>query len=247
MVELGAFVAGQPGFGDLPGCLVENFVGKVANEFEPVFEGGERLDGAVDFVAEVEALEGGVLELPVGTVEDVAVVDHLCDETDFERGFGGGEPVAEPGAKKDGLSGVGVGAPFVEDESAEEIGSVGDFGQERIGDEIVDGLAEGVTGEEGAEVPTGQNDPLVGAEVNGDFGVIAKETGGEFDKPGFGARDAEVLENTRRDPFVHQNAAVLGVFEKLHDVVAAVVGFDEMGLSSAAHATEKTARLDGHG
>jgi hypothetical protein len=80
--EAVAFVAGEPG-GDLAGGLIEDLVGEVADEFEPGFEAGEGVDGSVDVVAEVEALEG-VIKLPVGTVEDVAVVDHLGDEADFE-------------------------------------------------------------------------------------------------------------------------------------------------------------------
>lgn len=83
--------------------------------------------------------------------------------------------------------------------------------------------------------------------MNGDFGVIAEEAGRKFDESGFGTRDAEVWQNPRGDPFVHKNATVLRVFEKLNDVVAAVVGLDKMRLGSAAHATKETARLDGHG
>lgn len=50
------FVTRQPGLGDLPGRLVENFLGKMANEFEPGLENGKGLDGAINFVTEVEAL-----------------------------------------------------------------------------------------------------------------------------------------------------------------------------------------------
>ena len=83
IVEAGALVAGEPGGGYLAGGFIEDLVGEVADEIEPGFEAGEGVDGSVDVVAEVEALEGRVVELPVGTVEDVAVVDHLGDEADF--------------------------------------------------------------------------------------------------------------------------------------------------------------------
>ena len=83
VIEARTFVTGEPGFRDLAGGLIENLVREMANELEPRFEGVERLDGAIDFVAEVEALERGVLELPVGAVEDEAVVDHLGDEADL--------------------------------------------------------------------------------------------------------------------------------------------------------------------
>ena len=225
VIEARTFVARKPGFGNLPGRLVEDFVGEVADEFEPGFEGGQGLDGAVDLVAEVKALERGVLKLPVGAIEDVAVVDHLRHEANFERGFRGGQPVAESGAEEDRLPGIRVGAPFVEDEGTEEIGSVGDFGQERIGDEIVDGLAKRVAGEEGAEVPAGQNRPLIGTEMNGKLRVLAQKAGREFNQAGFRAGYAKIVQHPRRDPFVDQDTTVLRVFKKLNDVVAAVVGF----------------------
>ena len=244
--EAVAFVAGEPGGGDLAGGLIEDLVGEVADEFEPGFEAGEGLDGAVDVVAEVEALEGGVIKLPVGTVEDVAVVDHLGDEADFEGRFRVGEPVAEAGAEEDGLAGIGVGAPFIEDEGAEEVGAVGDFGEEGVGDEVVDGLGDGVAGEEGGEVPAGEDFAAGGAELDGDFGVVAEEGGGEFDEAGFGGGDAEIGEDAAGDPFVDEDAAMLGVLEELDDVPAAVVGFEEVGLGSAAHATEESASLEWH-
>jgi hypothetical protein len=39
---------------------------------------------------------------------------------------------------------------------------------------------------------------------------------------------------------------MLGVLEELDDVPAAVVGFEEVGLGSAAHATEESASLEWH-
>lgn len=89
------------------------------------------------------------------TIENIAVVDHLSDETDFERRFGRGEPVAEARPEKDRLARVGVGAPFVENEGTQEIGPVSYLGQERVGDKIVDGLPQGVPRKQRAEVPTG--------------------------------------------------------------------------------------------
>jgi hypothetical protein len=95
-------------------------------------------------------------------------------------------------------------------------------------------------------MPAGEDFAAGGAELNGDFGVVAEEAGGEFDEAGFRAGDAEIREDAAGDPFVDEDAAMLGVFEKLDDVRAAVVGFEEVGLGSAAHATEESASLDWH-
>ena len=61
-----------------------------------------------------------------------------------------------------------------------------------------------------------------------------------------GRRDAQVIQKYRRDPFIHQNPAMLRIVDEFHDVSMAVGGFEQMSLRSAAHLADQPAGVGGH-
>ena len=101
--------------------LVEDGFRKRLDAGEPGFEVVPTSDFAVDFGAIVETVAGGVGEVPVGSVEAIAVIDHGGYQTSHGV-FGvwdfvfAGEDVEETGTIEDGLPGVRVGGPFIEGE-----------------------------------------------------------------------------------------------------------------------------------
>ena len=56
----------------------------------------------------------------------------------------------------------------------------------------------------------------------------------------------EIIEKHRRDPFVHQNPAVLRIVQELDHVEVAVGGFKEVRLRSAAHLADQPAGINRH-
>jgi hypothetical protein len=56
----------------------------------------------------------------------------------------------------------------------------------------------------------------------------------------------QVFEEGGRDPFVDQNAPMLGIVAELDDVEVAIIAFQQVGLRSTAHFSDQTPSLDGH-
>lgn len=245
--ELIAFVAGEPGFRDFAEDTVHDLFREVFDAFEPGGEVSETANLFVNDGTEEEAEEGSVAKFPIGAVEEIAVIHHLGDEGDLE-GISRciGAPIGETGAEEDGLAGVGVAGPFVESEDAEEVFGIGDLLHERVGEDIVHRLGDGIAGEAGAEVPAGGDSAAGGAELDIDVGVFAEEIGGDLDDAGFGLGDVEMLEKDGGDVLVHKYATVLRIVRKFDDVVVTVGSFHEEGLSSSAHAAQRATGENGH-
>ena len=218
------------------------FFGEMNHLAEPRLEIVEGTDINVDAGAKIEALERRIGEGPVGTVEDVAVIHHVSDEPlAFRRG-----PLLQAGAEKNGLPGVGITDPFVEDKRAQEFFPIDDFVQQQIGNEIVHHHLGGISGISGSEVPTGFDGQVAGAELNVNCGVGGQEAGGQVYHGGLGRRDLQVMEEGGGQPFIDQNPAMLGIIAELDDVEVAIVAFEEVGLRSTAHFSDQTPGVDGH-
>ncbi len=170
----------------------------------------------------------------MGAVESEAVVDHAGDEA----GTGCGRAVfgaVDEGTVEDALAAVGIGDPFVEDQNGAEVVEVGDLGKQGVGEVVVDRDAVGVAGELGAEVPAGLDGDTLRSEVEVKLGVGGEELGGDANEGGFGNGDFEVTEEDGGEQFVDEDAAVLGIVAELDDIPAAVIRFEQMGLSPASH------------
>ena len=245
--EFIAVVAGKPGCGDFPKDAIHNFFREIVNAFDPGCEVGESANAFVDDGAKEKSEQGGVAELPVGSIEKIAVVHHLGDEADLERIAGGlRTPVGESSAEEDGLAGIGIAGPFVEGEDAEEIFRVGDLFHESVGEDIVDGLRDGIARETGAKVPAGGDFAAGGAELYVDFGELTEEAGGDFDDAGFRLGDIEMGEENGGDTFIDEDAAMLRIVGEFDDVVVTIGGFHQEGLRAATHAAQRSTGENGH-
>ncbi len=59
-------------------------------------------------------------------------------------------------------------------------------------------------------------------------------------------RDLQVIQKSRSDPFIDQNAAMLRIIEKLDHVEVAVVAFQQMRLRAPAHLPDQACGFDQH-
>ena len=59
--------------------------------------------------------------------------------------------------------------------------------------------------------------------------------------------DPEIIQKYRRDPFIHQNPAMLRIIEEFNHIGVAVGCFEQMRLRSAAHFSNQTASVGWHG
>jgi len=79
-----------------------------------------------------------------------------------------------------------------------------------------------------------------------DFGIGGEKFLGYADHRGCRRGDAQIIEEHRCDPFVHQNPPVLRIIEKLDHVAVAVGRLDLVRLCSAAHLADQAARINRH-
>jgi hypothetical protein len=95
-------------------------------------------------------------------------------------------------------------------------------------------------------VPAGGDRDALRAQVDEDLRVGGQELGRDANDPGGRGRNLHVLQEDRRYQFIDQDAAVLGVVAELDDIEVAVVGFQEVGLSPAAHFADMPAGGERH-
>jgi len=174
---------------------VHDFFGEVLNSFDPGSEIGNTANVFVNDWTEEQTEEGGVAELPVGAIEEIAVIHHLSDETDLKRVAGSVRPpVGEAGTKENGLPGIRVSGPLVESQDTKEVLRVGDLLHQRIGEYVINRLRDRVTGESGAEMPAGSDFAARSPQLDIDFGEFTKELRGDFNDASFGLGDIEMGE-----------------------------------------------------
>ena len=58
--------------------------------------------------------------------------------------------------------------------------------------------------------------------------------------------DLQILQEHRGNQLIHQNSAMLRVIPELHDVEVAVIRFDQVGLSPAAHFSDMPTGVERH-
>ena len=78
-------------------------------------------------------------------------------------------------------------------------------------------------------------------------GLAARNSGVMQNELGGRGGDLQVLQEDRGNQFVDQDAAVLGVVPELDDVEVAVIRFQQVGLSPAAHLADMPAGGERHG
>lgn len=172
-----------------PGCVDDRFR-EVGDEVKPGLEGVERADFIVDGSAEIDPLQGRICKYPVGAVERESVVYHLGEEADAAgRVALYGRPGLGAGTEEDGLAGVGITHPFVEDEDTKEVDTVLDFGKQLIGQKVEDGDAVGMDSQPGTEVDAGQNRHAPGPDEEVEVGILLDEIGTHLHERGFGHVD----------------------------------------------------------
>ena len=115
-----------------------------------------------------------------------------------------------------------------------------------VGQEIVDGQEGRVAGKARPELPPGLDLDAVRAELDVQVGIGGQELRLHLDEGGLWDGDLQVLENSRGERFVDQDAAVLGVVAELDDVPMAVVGLEELGLSASSHFSDVPDRGERH-
>lgn len=231
--------------------FVENGGGKGSDALEPGFKVRAAADPAIHLRAVIKTVARSIGIIPVNAVEAIAMVDHGGDETArCEIGTGTGiflrQDIGKPGAVENALAGIGIGGPLVESKDRGEVVNVAAGGQLDVGQDIVDGQQVGITGKARAEVPTRGRGVKDLSAQDSDAGRLREEFSREVDDLDGGAGDAQVVEDALGDPFVDQGTEALGVGGKLHHIMMAVGGFDQMGLGAAAEVADPGQGVDWH-
>src|SRR5579883_243510 len=137
--------------------VVDNLFGKVADALQPRLKIPQAANRPVNQRPEVKPLNRRVRQLPVRSFEYITIVHHLGDKTQVEGAVLGaaeaGTIGAEAGAEKDGLAGVGVSDPLVENQNSEEILQIFHFRQQGVRQKVVDRRAGRIARKTGAKMP----------------------------------------------------------------------------------------------
>ena len=151
----------------------------------------------------------------------------------------GGRPLAQTGAEENGLAGVGIAHPLIERQDAWEFVHVHDLVEKRVGQEIVDHHFGRVAGVAGSKMPAGFDGQAARAKLQVDLGIGLEKLGRDVDNSGGRRRDLEVIQENGSDPFINQDAPVLGIIAEFDDVEAAVAAFEQVGLRPTAHLADQ--------
>lgn len=167
-----------------PGA-VDDFDRKVGNHIKPGLKRIERCYFFVDGRSEIEAVQGRIVEFPMRAVEGEAMVNHLGEEADAGGGIAfEGRPNLGFGSEEDGLTGVGIGDPFVKYEGAEEVDTVFYLAQELFREKIEQGDLIRIDGQAGAKMQARRRTFAAGAETEVDVGILSQERGGDLNQGG---------------------------------------------------------------
>src|SRR5208283_3408478 len=157
-------------------------------------------------------------------VKHESLVDHLGEEADSLWSFPSQRgPAPSLGAEENGLTGIGVPDPLVEDEGSYEIHTVLDFPQDRIGEEVVDRDAVRMHRDSRPEVQSRRRLLVLCAQCDANIRILLQKTAGQFDNGGVGHEDLQVAEERISQPLIDQDAAVLGIVQELDDIELAVI------------------------
>src|SRR5271165_1691437 len=214
---------------------------------EPGLEVVEGFRRAVYRGAEVQALERRIAEGPMRAVENVTVIHHRRDESQALPLVSlGDRPGLQARAKKDGLACIGIADPFVEGQNTQELVAIGDLVEHKIGDEIVDDHLGGIARIARSEMPARLNGQASRPELNVHVRMACEKLRGQIDDLDRRRRDVQIAQERRRQPLVHQDAAVLRVVAEFYNVKVPVVALKQMRLGSATHFSDQADRVDGH-
>jgi hypothetical protein len=95
-------------------------------------------------------------------------------------------------------------------------------------------------------MPSGLDAQVARAELNVDLGIGFEKLSREVDNGGGRRRYLEVIQENGGDPFINQNAPMLGIIEKFDDVEVAVGTLQQMGLRPSAHLPDQAYGFNGH-
>jgi len=154
--------------------------------------------------------------------------------------------VADPLAHEDGLTGVGVGGPFIEGEDAQEVAQVVDLAEERVGQVIVNRLAVGMAGKRSRNASRVDRGLMRGQT---DFHVVlAPEKAWSSSTTVAGG--AAICRYSMRRAEIHSLTRIRrcwGFSAELGDIEIAVAGFEQVGLRAPRMCRRKRVARTGMG
>src|SRR5579862_2568529 len=237
------FFAIQPLRGNLPKRLVHDLLRKVDYLLKPRLKIVERAYSLVHHFARIQPLQRRIAEVPVGPIENEAMIDH----DRYERTLHHRLPVLHPCPEEYTLAPIRVTHPLIEHHHRQKIRQVADAAQKGVRNEVIDRQHFRVSRVPGSEMPSWCHGDSLRPEVNVYFRVGSQEVGRDPDQFRGRGGNLQVLQKNRRYQLIHQDPAVLRVVLKLDDVEIPVVRFQQVGLGPAAHLADEPAGGERHG
>jgi hypothetical protein len=95
-------------------------------------------------------------------------------------------------------------------------------------------------------MPAGLDGQVVRAELNVNLGIGFEKLGREVDNGGGRRRDLQIIQENRSDPFINQDAPMLGIIAEFDDVKVPVGTLQQMSLGPSAHLPDQACGFNGH-